>query len=441
MEIAAVNFLDELAWRGMLHQTTDDDGLPGFLGTSGRVAYCGFDPTNTSLTIGNFIPIKLLAHWQRCGHTPIVLMGGGTGLIGDPSGKDAERQLLDREQVQHNVECCRRIFERVLDFDPALPNAARIVDNADWLCEIGYLDMLRDVGKHFSVNMMIQKDSVRDRLENREQGISYTEFSYMILQAYDFLHLRRSIDCTVQIAGSDQYGNIVAGIDLIRRDLVDAGEETPRGYGITAPLITKSDGTKFGKTETGAVWLTADRTSPYAFHQFWLNASDADVGKYLRWFTFLSKDEIEDIEARHAEAPHQRLAQKTVADEMTSMMHGDDELARAEAAASALFSGDVSGLDESLLDEVFQDVAHSDHARDTLSGDGVSLVELLPETTLAGSKREARQFLENGSVSINGAKVQSEGALDRRLGVSDLLHDRTILLRRGKKTWHATRWS
>lgn len=441
LETAVVNFLDELAWRGMLHQTTDDAGLPTFLGTAGRVAYCGFDPTNTSLTIGNFIPIKLLAHWQRCGHTPVVLMGGGTGLIGDPSGKDAERQLLDREQVQHNVECCRRIFERVLDFDPALPNAARIVDNADWLCGIGYLDMLRDVGKHFSVNMMIQKDSVRDRLENREQGISYTEFSYMILQAYDFLHLRRTMDCTVQIAGSDQYGNIVAGIDLIRRDLIEAGEEVPRGYGITAPLITKSDGTKFGKTETGAVWLTGDRTSPYAFHQFWLNASDADVGKYLRWFTFLAKDEIEDIEARHAEAPHQRLAQKAVADEMTRMMHGDEELARAEAAAAALFSGDVSGLDEGLLDEVFQDVANSDHARDALVGDGVSLVDLLPETTLAGSKREARQFLENGSVSINGVKVQPDGALDRRLAASDLLHDRTILLRRGKKTWHATRWS
>jgi tyrosyl-tRNA synthetase len=434
-------FLKELAWRGMLHQTTDDDGLPGFLGTPGRIAYCGFDPTNTSLTIGNFIPIKLLAHWQRCGHTPVVLMGGGTGLIGDPSGKDAERQLLDREQVQHNVDCCRSIFDRVLDFDPSLPNAARIVDNADWLCEVGYLDMLRDVGKHFSVNMMIQKDSVRDRLENREQGISYTEFSYMILQAYDFLHLRRSIDCTVQIAGSDQYGNIVAGIDLIRRDLIEAEADVPRGYGITAPLITKSDGTKFGKTETGAVWLTADRTSPYAFHQFWLNTSDADVGKYLRWFTFLDQADIEAIEVRHAEAPHQRLAQKAVADEMTRLMHGDDELVRAETAARALFSGAVADLDEALLGAVFNDVAHSDHARDALGGEGVLLVDLLPETTLAGSKREARQFLESGSVSINGIKVEQGGALDRRLGLDDLLHDRSILLRRGKKTWHATRWS
>ena len=434
-------FLDELAWRGMLHQTTDDTGLPSFLSTASRVAYCGFDPTGSSLTIGNFVAIKLLAHWQRCGHTPIVLMGGGTGLIGDPSGKDAERQLLSAEQVQDNVESCRRIFERVLDFDPSKPNAARIVNNADWLCGLGYIDMLRDVGKHFSVNMMIQKDSVRDRLENREQGISYTEFSYMILQAYDFLHLRRSEDCTVQIAGSDQYGNIVAGIDLIRRDLVDATESEPRGYGITAPLITKSDGTKFGKTESGAVWLTADRTSPYAFHQFWLNTSDADAGKYLRWFTFLGRSEIEDIEARHAESPQQRLAQTTVADEMTRLMHGEDELARAKSAAEALFSGNVAGLDEQLLDEVFKDVAGSEHACSTLEGEGVLLLDLLPETTLAASKREAREFLSSGSVSVNGTRVEKDVALEHRLRSDDLLHGRMILIRRGKKTWHATRWA
>ena len=434
-------FLDELAWRGMLHQTTDDDGLPAFLSEPGRVAYCGFDPTGSSLTIGNFVAIKLLAHWQRCGHTPIVLMGGGTGLIGDPSGKDAERQLLDAEQVQANVDSCRRIFERVLDFDPARPNAARIVNNADWLCGLGYVDMLRDVGKHFSVNMMIQKDSVRDRLENREQGISYTEFSYMILQAYDFLHLRRSAECTVQIAGSDQYGNIVAGIDLIRREFVDQEDDVPRGYGITAPLITKADGTKFGKTESGAVWLTADRTSPYAFHQFWLNTSDADVGKYLRWFTFLSREEIEDLEARHAESPQQRLAQNVVADEMTRMMHGEAELDRARAAAGALFSGDVAGLDEGLLEEVFVDVAGSDHQAADLRGDGLLLLDLLPETSLAGSKREAREFLSNGSISINGTKVDKASALEHRIGPDDLLHGRMILIRRGKKTWHATRWS
>ena len=434
-------FLDELAWRGMLHQTTDDDGLPAFLSEPGRVAYCGFDPTGSSLTIGNFVAIKLLAHWQRCGHTPIVLMGGGTGLIGDPSGKDAERQLLDADQVQANVDSCRRIFERVLDFDPANPNAARIVNNADWLCGLGYIDMLRDVGKHFSVNMMIQKDSVRDRLENREQGISYTEFSYMILQAYDFLHLRRSEECTVQIAGSDQYGNIVAGIDLIRREFVEQGDDVPRGYGITAPLITKADGTKFGKTESGAVWLTADRTSPYAFHQFWLNTSDADVGKYLRWFTFLSREEIEDLEARHAESPQQRLAQNAVADEMTRLMHGEEELERARAAAGALFSGDVAGLDEQLLDEVFVDVAGSDHQAADLQGDGLLLLDLLPETSLAGSKREAREFLSNGSISINGTKIEKASALEHRIGPDDLLHGRMILIRRGKKTWHATRWS
>jgi tyrosyl-tRNA synthetase len=367
-------------------------------------------------------------------------MGGATGLIGDPSGKDAERQLLDRDKVRQNIEAYRPIFERVLDFDSSSPNAARIVDNADWLCGIGYIDMLRDVGKHFSVNMMIQKDSVRDRLENREQGISYTEFSYMILQAYDFLHLRRTMDCTVQIAGSDQYGNTVAGIDLIRRDLSGEPEDSPRGYGITAPLLTKSDGSKFGKTESGAIWLSADRTSPYAFHQFWLNTADADVSRYLRWFTFLDREEIESIEQQHAAAAHERLAQRTIASEMTRLIHGQDELDRAEAAAASLFSGDVASLDEALLDEVFKDVDHSDHSRDTLTGDGVLLVDLLPETSLAGSKREAREFLSNGSVSINGQKLDGDGALDRRLGAADLLHDRTILLRRGKKTWHATRW-
>ncbi len=439
--MASIGFLDELAWRGMLHQTTDETGLPAFLETPGRVAYCGFDPTNDSLTIGNFMAMKLLAHWQRCGHTPIVLMGGGTGLIGDPSGKDAERQLLDRDQVSHNIEACRSIFERVLDFDESKPNAARMVDNADWLCGLGYIDMLRDVGKHFSVNMMIQKDSVRDRLENREQGISYTEFSYMILQAYDFLHLRREMDCTVQVAGSDQYGNIVAGIDLIRRDMIDSPEDTPRGHGITAPLLTKSDGTKFGKTESGAIWLTADRTSPYAFHQFWLNAADEDIATYLRWFTFLDQDAIEDIERRHAGTPQDRLAQRTIASEMTRLMHGQDELDRAEAAAEALFSGDVAGLDEGLLDDVFRDVSHSDHARSTLEGEGVLLADLLPETTLAASKREAREFLGNGSVSINGAKLAADSALEHRLGMDDLLHGKTILLRRGKKTWHATRWT
>jgi tyrosyl-tRNA synthetase len=436
----SIGFLKELQWRGMLHQTTADEALPAYLAGGMRTCYCGFDPTSTSLTIGNLVPMMLLARWQRCGHRPIVLCGGGTGLIGDPSGKDAERSLQTREQVQANVAAQRRIFSRVIDVDSGADNAAIMVDNADWLCELGYLDVLRDVGKHFSVNAMIQKDSVRERLHNREQGISYSEFSYMLLQAYDFLHLRRTYDCTVQIAGSDQYGNIVSGIDLIRRHMADAPEEQVRGYGITAPLITKADGTKFGKTESGSVWLTADRTSPWAFHQFWLNASDEDAGRFLRFFTFLDRPAIEELERRHAEAPHERIAQRALASEVTRMMHGEDELTRVESAARALFGGSVRDLEEDMLDAVFADVGSSDHGRAALE-DGVMLVELLPETPLAGSRREARAFLKAGSVSINGEKIAGEDAVQRALGTADLLHGRTILLRRGKKAWHCTQWT
>ncbi|MCH2151905.1 MAG: tyrosine--tRNA ligase [Phycisphaerales bacterium] len=433
-------YLDELRWRGLIHQTTADDHLPGFLNSGTRTGYCGFDPTNDSLTIGNLMPIMLLGHLQRHGHRPVVLMGGGTGLIGDPSGKDAERTLQTREKVAENVASCSRIFERVLNFDDSAENAAVLVNNVDWLGAIGYLEMLRDVGKHFSVNAMIQKDSVKDRLENREQGISYTEFSYMLLQAYDFLHLRREMDCTLQIAGSDQYGNIVCGIDLIRRDMVDQPDTEPRGFGITGPLVTKADGTKFGKSESGAVWLTAERTSPYAFYQFWLNASDADAGKYLRFFTFLNRETIEDLERKHADEPHARHAQRTLAAEVTRMIHGQSELDRAQAAAAALFGGDIASLDEGQLADVFADVPHSSHAKDDLGAEGILLVDLLPETSLAGSKREAREFLKNGSIAINGCKVDGGEALERRIQLDDLLDGGKILLKRGKKAWHATEW-
>ena len=430
--------LDELAWRGLLHQTTADEALPEFLATPGRVAYCGFDPTADSLTIGNYIAISLLAHWQRAGHTPIVLVGGGTGLIGDPSGKDAERQLLTRDQVDANIAGQRRIFEHVLDFDG--PNAAVVVNNADWLCDLGYIDVLRDVGKHFSVNAMIQKESVKERLHNREQGISYTEFSYMLLQAYDFLHLRRTMDCTVQLAGSDQYGNIVSGIDLIRRDMQGTDDGQPRGYGITSPLVTKADGGKIGKTESGAIWLTPDRTSPWAMYQFFLNTADDDTANFLRWYTFRNQAAIEAIEADHAAAPHQRAAQRAIARDMTALMHGDGAVASVERAAEALFGGDVRGIDADMLDDVFADVPASTHASASLDGDGASLVELLPDTSLAGSKREAREFLRNGSIAVNGEKVQGDQAEARALTRDDLLHGGTILLKRGKKAWHATRW-
>ncbi len=262
------DFVAELSWRGMVHQTTE--GLAAHMVTPGRVAYAGFDPTADSLTVGNLVSAMLLARLQRCGHKPIVVMGGATGLIGDPSGKSSERQLLDPAQVKKNVAGQRKIFEKLLDFTG--PNAAVIVDNAEWLLKMGYIEVLRDIGKHFSVNQMVTRDSVANRLESREQGLSYTEFSYMILQAYDFAHLFKAHGCTVQMGGSDQYGNILSGIDLIRR--LSQGE----GFGLTAPLLLKSDGTKFGKSESGNVWLSAERTSPYRFHQFWLNASDEEVG-------------------------------------------------------------------------------------------------------------------------------------------------------------------
>ena len=433
-----MHLLDELDWRGLLHQTTGGDELRTHLKTGGRVAYCGFDPTKDALTIGNYMPIKMLRHWQLAGHRPIILMGGGTGLIGDPSGKDAERQLLSKEQVAKNIEGQLRCFSKVLDFEGE--NAAIIVNNADWLCELGFLDVLRDVGKYFSVNEMIKKDSVKERLNNREQGISYTEFSYMILQAYDFLHLRREMDCTIQIAGSDQYGNIVAGIDLIRRDMLDSSKDEFRGAGITNPLVTASDGSKIGKTEKGAIWLTQDRTSPYAFHQYWLNVPDEDAGKFLRWFTFLDQATIESIEKDHAEVPHQRAAQHALADAMTELFHGNENVTRCNEAAKALFGGDITSLDAQMLGEVFSEVPAGEFEIISLGTETASLVELLPQTKLCKSKREAREFLKNGSISVNGEKLSGDDAVVRVLTTNDLLHGTTILLRRGKKSWYAAKW-
>ena len=423
-----LGFLDELAWRGLLHQTTAET-LPAYLATPGRIAYAGFDPTADSLTVGNYVPMKLLAHWQRAGHRPVVLMGGGTGLIGDPSGKSAERQLMTPEVVAHNVSRQRAIFERVLDFSQQSTCAATVVDNGDWLRTLGYLDVLRDVGKHFSVNQMIMRDSVKSRLEEREQGISYTEFSYMILQAYDFLHLFRTMGCTVQLGGADQWGNIVSGIDLIRR--MEQGE----AYGITNPLVTKADGGKFGKSEKGSVWLTADRTSPFRFHQYWLNTADADVVRFLKWFTFLPQDRIAELERSAAERPQEREAQRALANEMTEIFHGATERGNAEAAGRALFAGELAELDARTIEEIAEDLPCTVLEPGELGGEGVLLADVLVRTTLAASKREARDFLQAGAVLVNGTKA----AADARLTPRDLLHGSVALLRRGKKNWHAIR--
>jgi tyrosyl-tRNA synthetase len=423
-------FLDELRWRGMLSQTAGE-GIEAHLAGGSRVAYCGFDPTADSLTLGNFVALKLLAHWQRAGHRPIVVVGGGTGLIGDPSGKSAERQLLDPEQVRANIDGQRRIFERLLDFGGA--HAASVVDNGEWLGRLGYIEVLRDVGKHFSVNQMIVRDSVASRLNSREQGISYTEFSYMILQAYDFLHLHRSSGCTVQLGGSDQFGNIVSGIDLIRRCAPRSGDAPAAAFGVTAQLLTKADGGKFGKSEQGAVWLTADRTSPYRLHQYLLNSDDADVVKFLRWLTFLPQDRITELESLHAANPGAREAHRALADELVTLLHGAHECARAAATAKALFSGEVSQLDAGQVADVAVELPTWSVPAERLAA-GIPLVDALADSkVLAASKREAREFLQAGSVLLNGVKA----APDAVIGERDLMHGRAALVRRGKKQWCA----
>jgi tyrosyl-tRNA synthetase len=403
-------------------------------------------------------------------------MGGGTGLIGDPSGKSAERQLMTSDMVESNVASQRRIFEGVFANAPLMDQAADgrawdpplILNNADWLTKLSYVEVLRDVGKHFSVNMMIQKESVKERLTGREQGISYTEFSYMILQSFDFAHLHREMGVTVQMGGSDQWGNIVAGADLIRRqsakatltgdfqpvvatsgDLTDPATRAhaakhgvtqviaqPEAFGLTAPLVTKADGGKFGKTESGAVWLTADRTSPYAMFQFWLNALDDDVERFLKLFTLLPKERIDELMQEHASNPGARAAHRELARNATAIVYGQAEAEQAESAAKALFTGDVASLPEGVLREVFAEAPSSEHDKGLLAGEGLALVDLLVETTLAKSKREAREFVGNGSVSVNGEKA----APDRRVTTADLLHGTAIALRRGKKAWHVTRW-
>lgn len=427
---ATTDLIDDIRWRGLIHQTTDEAALRGHLASSRKV-YVGFDPTSDSLTIGNLIGIMMLRRFQLAGHTPVVVMGGGTGMIGDPSGKSAERNLLTLETVAANVRSQRRIFERLLKFDG--PNPAVMVNNADWLGKLSYLELLRDIGKHFSVNEMIKRDSVRDRIE-REQGISYTEFSYMVLQAYDYLHLFRDMGVTLQAGGSDQWGNILSGMELIRK-LAGAGGPV-ESHALTWPLVTKADGTKFGKTESGAVWLTADRTSPYAFHQFWLNTADADAVKFLKFFTLLPREEIAALEQSHSADPAKREAHKALATHMTTLLHGEAELRNAEAAAQALFSGDVASLPLATLEEVFASVPSSEHPKQLLEGQGAALVDVLAQTSLAKSKTEARQHLSTGAVTLNGAKV---GEADR-LTADKLLHGSLALLRRGKKTWHVTRW-
>ncbi len=421
-----MNVFDELRWRGIVYDATPD--AEQALATERLKVYVGFDPTADSLHVGSLLPLMGLARLQRAGHTPIAIVGGGTGMIGDPSGKSQERTLLDRDQIEKNVAGLRTQIERFLDFDSGA-NSALLVNNADWLSEISLVDFLRDTGKYFTVNYMMAKESVRRRLDS-EDGLSFTEFSYMLLQAYDFLVLYDRYGCKMQMGGSDQWGNILAGADLVRRLRAD------RVHGIVFPLVTTAGGTKFGKTEEGTVWLDAGRTSPYKFYQFWLNTDDRDVPSYLRYFTWLDEDTIEEIEEELRENPGKRAAQKTLAEEVTRIVHGDDELARAQAASRVLFGGDVSAMTAEELLEVFEDVPSSEMDRSAFDEDGVDIVELVSDTGLVGSRGEARRLIRGGGISVNNHRVGDE---KHRVVIGDAIENRVLVLRRGQKSYRLVR--
>jgi len=406
----------ELEWRGLVHHATRD--LHAHLAAGRRTVYCGFDPTAPSLQLGNLMPIMLLKHVQLAGHRPIVLMGGGTGLIGDPSGKPGERALLSKELAREHLHHQRDQMARLLDFDSPETRAV-VLDNADWLTKQSLVDFLRDIGKHFTVNIMLQKESVQARLES---GISYTEFSYMLLQAYDFLHLFRSKQCSIQVGGSDQWGNITAGIDLIRR--VEGGE----AHGLVGPLVTTASGAKFGKSEAGAIWLDPTLTSPYRFYQFWINTDDRDVERYLKIFTLLSQDEIKALLKAHHKDPSRREAQKRLAIEVTQLVHGDT--ARSAVVASEILFGefDPHNASGAAFDTLVQEIPTT--AVD--STDSLTLVDALVRSGLAKSKSEARRAIEQGGVYLNQQRVK-EG--DRRIEAGDWLADQHLLLRKGKKDY------
>lgn len=415
----------ELRWRELLHQSTDAGNLQAWLNEKPRTVYVGFDPTSDSMHVGNLVAVMLLRRFQQAGHRPIALVGGATGMIGDPSGKSEERNLLNVDVLRSNVACMEKQLRRFLDFDDG-PNAAVLANNFDWMGRFGYIEFLRDVGKHFPVNVMLAKDSVKARLERIDSGLSYTEFSYMLLQAYDFVQLFDQYGCELQAGGSDQWGNITAGIDLARR---------MRGvqlHGITCPLLLKSDGMKMGKTESGALWLSAERTSPYAFYQYWFNTADADVGKCLRYFSDLSQSEIEKLENRHAANPGKRAAQKQLAAELTRLVHGEESLAAALKAAEILFGAEIDKVSDRQLAEVFSDVPSKETPRRALEREGIPLVDALCEVGLAKSKSEARRAISDGGVYVNNRRAAS---VDARLTPSDLAGESIIVLRKGKKNY------
>ena len=425
-----MNFVEELRWRGMLH-----DMMPGteeLLQKEQVSAYVGIDPTADSLHIGHLCGVMMLRHLQRCGHKPLALIGGATGMIGDPSGKSAERNLLTEDILLHNQECIKKQLAKFLDFESDAPNRAELVNNYDWMKEFSFLDFAREVGKHITVNYMMAKDSVKKRLNGEARdGLSFTEFTYQLLQGYDFLHLNREKNCKLQMGGSDQWGNITTGTELIRRS--NGGE----AYALTCPLITKADGGKFGKTESGNIWLDARYTSPYAFYQFWLNVSDADAERYIKIFTSLPKDEIDALVAEHAEAPHLRVLQKRLAKEVTVMVHSEEEYNAAVEASGILFGNATSEalkkLDEQTLLAVFEGVPQFEVERNILA-EGAKAVDLLVDAAAVfPSKGEMRKLTQSGGVSLNKEKL---AAFDQIITTADLLNDKYLLVQRGKKNYY-----
>lgn len=424
------NFVEELRWRGMIH-----DIMPGAeeqLNKELTSGYLGIDPTADSLHIGHLVGVMMLRHFQQAGHRPIALIGGATGMIGDPSMKSQERNLLDEETLRHNQECIKKQLAKFLDFESEAPNAAKLVNNYDWMKDYGFLNFIRDIGKHITVNYMMAKDSVKKRLSGEsKEGMSFTEFSYQLLQGYDFLHLYREEGCRLQMGGSDQWGNITTGTELIRRK--DGGE----AWALTCPLITKADGTKFGKTEQGNVWLDPERTSPYAFYQFWLNVADQDASRYIRIFTSLSREEIEALEAEHEAAPHLRILQKRLAEEITVLVHSREEYERAVEASELLFGkgtkAQLEQLDEALLLSVMEGVPQFEVSREKLS-EGIKVLDLLTqEAAVFPSKGELRKLIQSGGLSLNKEKHQDS---DSTIGLDQLICERYLLVQKGKKNYY-----
>jgi tyrosyl-tRNA synthetase len=427
----AQSIISELDWRGLIHQTTEPaPQMAAWLNEKPRTVYAGFDPTADSLHVGHLIPLLMLRRFQKAGHKPIAVVGGATGMIGDPSGKSEERNLLSKEALQKNVDGMAAQMKRFLDFDSGDNSAALLVNNFDWMSGFSYLEFLRDVGKHFPVNVMLAKDSVKGRLE-RDSGISYTEFSYMLLQAYDFVHLHQQYGCEIQIGGSDQWGNITAGIDLGRR------MHAAQLYGLTNPLLTKSDGGKMGKTESGTLWLSAGRTSPYQFYQYWINVDDADAGKCLRFLTDLSQPEVESLDAARAADPAKRDSQRRLAEELTKLVHGDAGLAIAQRATEIFFGAEISQLNDRQLTEIFADVPSKELPRTKLTGEGLRLIDALVESGLSKSKSDARNTIQQGGAYVNNRRI---GELEARLTAAHLASETVLVLRSGKKSYALLRF-